>query len=84
MTSSESSRPLGEGPGDRRAGREEGAAERSSAPGSPALPPPEDMGPGVAPDVAPAPGPAVVPPAPTRGGDAAPAVAREGDSLRFS
>ncbi|SHJ78761.1 phospholipid/cholesterol/gamma-HCH transport system permease protein [Roseomonas rosea] len=76
--------PLGEGRGDRRAGRAEGAAERASAPGSPALPPAEDMGPGPAPDRAPEPGAAVEPPAPAVGGRTAPVVAREGDLLRFS
>jgi phospholipid/cholesterol/gamma-HCH transport system permease protein len=80
--------PLGEGAGDRREGQAEGAAERASAPGSPALPPAEDMGPGPAPDRAPEPGGAVAPPAPASapatGGEAAPEVVREGDVLRFT
>jgi phospholipid/cholesterol/gamma-HCH transport system permease protein len=83
--------PVGEESGNRRTGREEGAAERSSTPGSPALPPVEDMGPGRAPDAAPEPGGAVVPVASERGGAPAPAgdekapeVVRDGEVLRFS
>ncbi|MFH5925080.1 ABC transporter permease [Roseomonas xinghualingensis] len=76
---------VGEGAGDRREGQPEGASERVSAPGSPALPPAEDMGPGRAPDAAPEPGAAVEPSAPSGNhGDQAPQVERDGDALRFT
>ncbi|MBB5692959.1 MlaE family ABC transporter permease [Muricoccus pecuniae] len=72
---------IGEGAGDRRPGP---AGERVSTPGSPALPPAEDMGAGPVPDAAPAPGAAMDAPAPARGGKGGAEVRREGDALRLS
>ncbi|WP_458097533.1 ABC transporter permease [Roseomonas sp. WA12] len=80
--------PIGEGAGNRRAERAEGAPERASEPGSPSLPPAEDMGEGRVPDAAPSPGGAVQPDSVDRSGDDAagppPEVVREGDVLRLS
>ncbi|MCR0984247.1 ABC transporter permease [Roseomonas pecuniae] len=81
--------PVGEGAGNRREARAEGARERSPEPGSPALPSAEDMGPGRPPDRAPAPGGAVAgsdaEAGPGPGADGPPPkVERDGEALRFS